>query len=300
MSELLAHRVDGTGEPLLLLNGGMMTIAAWEEIAASLAACFRVVRCDFLGQFLSPGPTHAGLEGHVADVVALLDALRIDRAHVVGTSFGAEVGLLLAAEQPQRVRSLVAATAFDHASPEMTALARAVRDACRAAVVGGDGGTMFDAMLPGTYSDAFRAANAAMLAARRERVARLPVSWFAGVDGILAAVQHLDLRPVLPRVACPTLVVVAGLDRTAPPARGRALAAAIPGARLVEVADSGHAMVVEQPGRFTDICLEFLSTLPPAAPSLPPSDPGPRTPDPGADSGSASAPATRTRKGPRP
>lgn len=290
MTDLLAHRVDGDGEPLVLLNGGMMTIVAWDEIATPLAERYRVVRCDFRGQLLSPGPAHRDLAGHVADLIALLDTLRIDRAHVVGTSFGAEVGLLLAAEQPRRVRSLVAATAFDHASPEMTALAQAVRDACRAAVAGGDGGCMFDAMLPGTYSDGFRAANAAMLAARRERVARLPVSWFAGVDGILAAVQHLDLRPVLPRVACPTLVVVAGLDRTAPPARGRALAAAIPGARLVEVADSGHAMVVERPGRFTDICLEFLAALPAASSSTP-------SPDPGTDPGTDPKPADRARKG---
>lgn len=297
MTDLLAHRVDGDGEPLVLLNGGMMTIVAWDEIAIPLAERYRVVRCDFRGQLLSPGPAHRDLAGHVADLIALLDTLRIDRAHVVGTSFGAEVGLLLAAEQPRRVRSLVAATAFDHASPEMTALAQAVRDACRAAVAGGDGGCMFDAMLPGTYSDGFRAANAAMLAARRERVARLPVSWFAGVDGILAAVQHLDLRPVLPRVACPTLVVVAGLDRTAPPARGRALAAAIPGARLVEVADSGHAMVVERPGRFTDICLEFLAALPTAASFTPSPDPGAHSGDPGTGPGTDPNPADRARKG---
>jgi len=261
MSDLLAHRVDGDGEPLVLLNGGMMTIVAWDEIAIPLAARFRVVRCDFRGQLLSPGPAHADLAGHVADLIALLDALRIERANVVGTSFGAEVGLVLAAEHPARVRSLVAATAFDHAGSGMDALAQAVRDACRDAIAGGDGGRMFDALLPATYSEAFRAANAAMLAARRARVAALPPSWFAGVDGILAAVQHCDLRPLLPHITCPTLVVVAGLDRTAPPARGRALAAAIPGARLVEVPDSAHALVIEHSRRFTDICLQFLDSL---------------------------------------
>jgi Predicted hydrolases or acyltransferases (alpha/beta hydrolase superfamily) len=263
MTGHLTHRVDGAGEPLLLLNGGMMSIAAWDDIAIPLAARFRVVRCDFRGQLLSPGLPPADLAGHAADVVALLDALRIDAAHVVGTSFGAEVGLVLAAEHPTRVRSLVAATAFDHASAEMLRLAQTVRDACRDAVTGGDGGLMFDAMLPTTYGEAYLAANAVTLAARRERVAALPPAWFDGVDGILAAVQHCDLRPLLPRITCPTLVVVAGLDRTAPPARGRALAAGIPGARLVEIPDSAHALVVEQPRLFVDICLEFLGSLTP-------------------------------------
>lgn len=259
----LTYKLDGSGEPLLLLNGGMMSIAAWDDIAIPLAARFRVVRCDFRGQLLSPGAPPADLAGHAADVVALLEELRIDAAHIVGASFGAEVGLVLAAEHPLRVRSLVAATAFDHATPEMSQLAQKARDTCRDAENGGDGRLMFDAMLPTTYGEAYLAANAAMLAARRERVAALPTAWFAGVDAILASVQHCDLRPLLSRIACPTLVVVAGLDRTAPPARGRAIAAGIPHAQLVEIPDSAHALVVEQPGRFIDICLEFLGSLTP-------------------------------------
>lgn len=259
----LTYKVDGAGEPLLLLNGGMMSIAAWDEIVIPLAARFRVVRCDFRGQLLSPGPPQPNLNGHAADVIALLDELGIDAAHIVATSFGAEVGLVLAAERSTRVRSLVAATAFDHATAEMSQLAQTVSDACRDAVAGGDGRLMFDAMLPTTYGEAYLTANAAMLAARRERVAALPAEWFAGIDAILASVQHCDLRPLLPRITCPTLVVVAGLDRTAPPARGRALAAGIPNARLVEIPDSAHALVVEQPGRFVDLCLEFLGSLKP-------------------------------------
>lgn len=297
MSALLAHRVDGAGEPLLLLNGGLMSISGWDEIVAPLASEYRVVRCDFRGQFLSPGDPPADLSGHAADLAALLDALGIGSAHVVGTSFGAEVGLVLAARHPERVQSLVAATAFDCAAPEMARLAGELRESCREAAAGGDGGRMFDAMLPSTYSDAFRAANAEMLQARRGRVATLPPSWFAGVDGLLAAVEDLDLRPLLRRVRCPTLVVVAGLDRTALPERGRALAAAIPGARLVEVPDSGHALVVEQPGRFATICLDFLGRLPRLVPAGPLHPPGARTPDPTSARSDLDEPAPRPRKG---
>ncbi|MRR12138.1 alpha/beta hydrolase, partial [bacterium] len=46
---VLAHRVDGRGDPLLLLNGGMMSLSAWEELARPLAERYRVVRCDFRG-----------------------------------------------------------------------------------------------------------------------------------------------------------------------------------------------------------------------------------------------------------
>lgn len=295
MSGLLAHRVDGAGEPLLLLNGGMMSIAAWDEIVALLAPHHRVVRCDFRGQFLSPGQAPPDLAGHAADVVELLDALGMSSVHLVGTSFGALVGVVVSARFPDRVRSLVAATAFDHAAPEMTRLAGRLRDACREAASGGDGGRMFDVMLPVTYSDAFRHANAEMLQARRGRVAALPPSWFAGVDGLLAAVEDLDLRPFLRHVRCPTLVVVAGLDRTAFPERGRALAVGIPGARLVEVPDSGHALIVEQPARFAMLCLEFLGALPRLGPGAPPSAPGLRSSVPARSN--LTEPESRPRKG---
>ena len=94
---VLAHRLDGDGEPLLLLNGGMMSISSWDPFIEPFVERYRVVRCDFRGQLRSHEPPHRTLDGHVADVIALLDSLKIARTRVIGASFGAEVGLLLAA-----------------------------------------------------------------------------------------------------------------------------------------------------------------------------------------------------------
>ena len=69
--DILTHRIDGEGEPLLLLNGGMMSIAAWEAIAGPLHRHHRVLRCDFRGQMLSPGAPHREMEDNVRDLVAL-------------------------------------------------------------------------------------------------------------------------------------------------------------------------------------------------------------------------------------
>ena len=113
ISGVLAHRLDGEGPPLLLLNGGMMSFGAWEPVARRLAERHRVVRCDFRGQLQSPGVPPARMEGHAEDVVRLLDALSILRVDVVAASFGAYVGLLLAALHPGRVASVLAATVTD-------------------------------------------------------------------------------------------------------------------------------------------------------------------------------------------
>ncbi len=265
-SGLLAHRLAGAGEVVLLLNGGMMSYAAWEEIARALEGAHRVLRCDFRGQLLSPGPVPRALSGQVEEVVGLLDALGIARVHAVGASFGAQVGLLLAALHPERVASLTAITATDRFTPGMREDAGRLRAACREALGGGDRGRIFDAMVPTTFGPAYAAANASALAERRKQIGSLPDAWFAGLDGLLASLEDLDLRPHLARVECPTLVVAAELDQVFPLEHARALAAAVRGAMLVVVEGSGHALVVEKPRELLVVIQSFLARVASARP----------------------------------
>ncbi len=260
---LVMHQVTGKtdGDPVVLMNGGLMTFLAWEPVAAGLRPTYRIVTFDFRGQLLSPGPPPASLDGHVDDVLALLDHLAIERAHLVGTSFGAEVGLLLAARAPERVRSVTAVTATERVTAEMWRAAEPLRAACRSAAAGGDGGVLFDLLVPATFSPAYRAAQAALLAERRRQVAAMPPAWFDGVAALLGALEGLDLTPVLPRVACPVLVVGAALDETFPVEHSRALAAGIAGARLEVVEGSGHALVAEAPERLVAIVRSFLAEV---------------------------------------
>lgn len=256
---LLAHRVEGVGEPVLLLNGGLMTLAGWETLAAPLRERFQVMRCDFRGQLLSPGAVPATLDEHAGDVVALLDGLGLARAHVVGTSFGALVGVLLAARWPERVRSLVLATATERlgeAGEEGRAFCAA---AARQAAAGGDRGAAYDVLTCVAFSPAYRKAQADELAARRGRMHLLPAAWFEGAAALLDALAGLDLRPLLSKVACPTLVIAAERDETFAPEHSQALAAGIPGARLAIVPDSGHALVVERPEALRQMVEGFLA-----------------------------------------
>jgi 3-oxoadipate enol-lactonase len=108
------------------------------------------------------------------------------------------------------------------------------------------------------YSPTFRTRFAAELAARADVVASLPAAWFKGGVRILEAVHGTDLRPELGRIACPTLVITAGLDALMPTERSVAVAAAIAGAEHVLVAGCGHALVVEERIRFLDLVKSFL------------------------------------------
>jgi pimeloyl-ACP methyl ester carboxylesterase len=255
---ILAHRVLGQGEPVLLLNGGMMTYPSWDPVSRRLAEEFRVILCDLRGQLLSPGDSHSELAENLEDLERLLDHLSVDRAHLIGTSYGGELGLLMAAERPDRVRSLIAAAVVDRATAEMAAGAERLRMAADEAVEGEDGGRIHDLLVERVYSPAYLEAHREELEERRRQIESLPASWFAGLRGILEATRGLDLRLALARIACPTLVIAAAQDKIMPRERMTAVAEAVAGAELRVHPSSGHALVIEDPDWLAETCLEFL------------------------------------------
>lgn len=256
---IIAYSEKGRGEPVVLLNGGFMTMMAWEAIAEPLEQDYRVIRCDFRGQLLSPGQAPAALDGHVDDVVAVLDALGVGAAHIVGTSFGALVGIVMAARRPSRVLSLVAGTATDRYTEAEWSTALPVVEACRAAAEGkGEGGRVMDLLTPVTYSPAFIAAAKDVLAQRRAFVNALPAGYFKGHTGILAVLHGLDVRADAAAIQCPTLVLAAEQDQTFPLERSRALAATIPNAVLDILPGAPHGVVIEMPQAFLASVRGFL------------------------------------------
>jgi pimeloyl-ACP methyl ester carboxylesterase len=250
---------EGVGEPVLLLNGIAMTAASWQAVARPLARRFRVVRCDFRGQLMTPGPPPHDVADHANDVATLLDHLELDSVHVVGTSFGGVVGTLFAARFPTRARSLITIASADGFDETMADEVARWRQGCVDSIEGGDRGCLSDVLEPVVYSPEWVAAHTAERAQRRAQIAALPDAWFEGLIGLLDSAHSLRLRDELAAIACPTLVVAAELDAFVPLDRARGLAAAIAGARFEMIAGAGHAVVVEQPKRVVDVCTGFLA-----------------------------------------
>lgn len=264
---LLGHQLfaaeEGSGEEdvVLLLNGGMMTYAAWAPIRDGLLDRYRVLACDFRGQLRSPGDGHDLLEDNLPDLLDLLDALDLDTVHVLGTSFGGEVSLLFAAHHPERVRTLAAVTAADRTPPGMAESTRELRRLVHQVLDGGDVVPFYEHVVREVYSAAYRQAHAEELSARRQR---LPDVWYQGLLGILRSIEDFDLTPSLQSISCPTLVVGAATDIVMPLERVEALASAIPGAELHVHPTAGHVLVTEDPAWLLRTYRAFLDTLPQA------------------------------------
>jgi len=258
---MIWHSVDGDGAPLVLLNGIAMSGPSWEPVAAPLTARYRVVRCDFRGQLLTPGDVPPDLATHADDVAEVLERLDAAPAHVVSTSFGGAVGVELAARRPDLVRSLVSIASPDGFTEEMAAEVARWRAACEAVLGGADPEILSDTLEPVVYSAAWRVAHRDELDERRRQIAQLPRWWFEGLAALLDQAEELGLGDAPGRVRCPTLVIAAGEDGFIPTVRTRALADAIPDAEFEVIEGAGHAIVVEQPDAIVDRVVRWIGSV---------------------------------------
>lgn len=252
----IAYTVDGPDDaPLLVLGSSVgSTGTMWEPQVAALARTLRVVRYDHRGHGRSrPSEPPGSLADLGGDVVALLDALGADRAHLGGLSLGGMVAMWVAAHHPQRVERLVGVCTAAVLGPPGFWLGRAaaVRERGMAAIA--------DAVLDRWFTPGF--------AARRpDVVARLRAEFEAvdpaGYAGCCEAIAAMDLRDDLRSVTAPTLVLAGADDPATPPALARDIAGLVPGARVEVVPDAAHLGTVEQPDAFGRLLLEHLTGAP--------------------------------------
>lgn len=206
------------GEPLLLLGSLGSDLSMWDPQLPGLADR-RTIRADFRGHGASPVPTVPYSVADLgADVLALMDALAIERVSLCGLSLGGMTAIWLAANAPERVGLLLLlCTSARVDSP---------RDyGRRAEVVLAEGtGSVAEAVFGRWLTPDFAAADPALVDRLRAMVAATPACGYAGC---CKAIEAMDLRGELGSIAAPTLVVSATGDEALPPAHGREITAAV-------------------------------------------------------------------------
>jgi len=233
--------------PVVVLSNSLgATRGMWDPQVPALAERYRVVTYDTRGHGDSPAPRGPyTLDDLVDDLVALLDTVGAERAHVAGLSLGGMTAMRLAVREPGRLDRLALLCTSAKPDPQPF-LDRAA--AVRA------GGTA-----PLAPTVASRWLTPPYAAAHPELVARLE-AMIAGADdeGYAACcevVAHLDLRADLERIAAPTLVISGREDPALPPEHQQVIADAIPGAELLTVSPGAHLANLEQTLRITGALL---------------------------------------------
>ncbi|HEX3959965.1 MAG TPA: alpha/beta fold hydrolase [Trebonia sp.] len=253
----VAVTVDGPDDaPVLVLANPIGTNAEiWRHQVPALSRHFRVVRYEHRGHGPAgaqspapPGPYTIAELG--ADVLGLLSARGIERAAFAGVSLGGMVGIWLAANAPERITSLAVICSALVPLPS----AQAWRD--RVAFVRKRGtGAIAGMAVPRWFTPAFLAGSpdevecvAGMLRATNP----------AGYAGCGDAIAGLDLRPLLPSIKAPTLVISGAEDPAAPPCQGASTALGIKDSRLAVMRGASHFAHYQNPGPVTDALLRHF------------------------------------------
>jgi pimeloyl-ACP methyl ester carboxylesterase len=247
--ELAGGRVHlfraGAGEPLIFLHaaGGAGT---WHEFHRLLAGSFDVIAPDHPGFGGSDEFTEVeAIDDLVFHYLDVIDALGLQRPHVVGASFGGWIAAELAVAAPHRIASLVLLSPAglrlpDHPVPDIFLMPPGQLVA-----------TLFQNPPPAPAEPAAPDIDA-VLAAYRDQTALARFCWSPYLCN-----PKLERR--LHRITAPALVVSPSDDRLIPVAHGRRYAERIPGARFAEIADCGHAMYFERPAEFADVTIGFAA-----------------------------------------
>ena len=252
----LYYETQGEGETIAFLNGILMNAQGWVLQTRHLRRRFRCLTHDFRGQLRSgrpPGPY--SLEQHRDDFIALLDHLEIERCHLVGTSYGGEVGLRIAADCPERITSLAVLAGTGEVEPE---LRRRAEDWLF--VLENRPESFVREMLAEFYTPQFLEENPGLVVAAQVSLEGCGDDFYVALRELVQSFLRLDLSDALGRIRCPTLVVGAEKDRLKPVNMSRRLAEAIPGARLEIIPKAGHAVMIEAAEAVNQLLSDWMTS----------------------------------------
>lgn len=254
---VFAPLADDACETVVLIHGVGMNRSVWSPQIDALSARYRVVTYDMLGHGESALPTpEPTLDEYASQLEGLLDALHIERAHVIGHSMGALVALEFALTHPSRTRSVVAMNAvYDRTPSQREAVmsrAATLGDAPAEAGVDATLERWFGAPVPAHLTKAAEAVRALLLSVDPIGYART-YRLFACSDE--AHVGRLN------GLAVPALFLTGECDANSNPAMSHAMAAAAPLGRAHIVANERHMMNVTNPAQVNERLLEFLQSV---------------------------------------
>jgi pimeloyl-ACP methyl ester carboxylesterase len=249
---------EGEGDDVLFISGLADEGACWVDQVAGLRDSYRLTTFDNRGVGRSSTPDGPfQIVDFAADTAALMDALGLERAHVVGSSMGGAIAQELALAHPDRVRSLVLNGTWCRGDRFLHEIFRnwmwsaekadSIRDFLVTVNLWCFSPRIWN---EGTMDGWIDAAEASPYAQSVDAFSR----------SSLALIGH-DSADRVAAISAPTLVTVGQLDLVLPPRYSEALVQRIPNARLVVVADAGHQPFQEVPAEYNRLLDEFWQSV---------------------------------------
>jgi len=240
------YAVEGQGAPVVLLHGWGTSSQSLTPLCGALATTFHVLAVDLPGfGWSQPPPSAWGAQEYAGHILRLMQETGIDRAALVGHSFGGRVAIALAAAEPTRVSRLALVASAGVRPPRRAGYF--VRVATVKLVK-----RFFS--LPGWGATGQR-----IIAKVSGRVGSRDYRAAGNMRPTLVKVVNEDLTPILPVIQAPTLILWGDRDQEVSRSAMEAMATQIPQSRLVVFAGAGHFPFLDAPEEFCRTLREFLA-----------------------------------------
>jgi 3-oxoadipate enol-lactonase len=244
---------QGSGEPLLLIEGLSYPSYMWNRTRPFLAQSFRTIAFDNRGigqSDVPPGVYSIALMA--SDAAAVLDAAGVASAHVYGVSMGGMIAQEFALQYPQRVRSLILGCTNAGGPHAVRAEPQVLEILTRQGMTPEESK---EAMIPFIYD----------AATPRERIDEdmaIRMKWYPTPQGYMGQLQGIiqwEAYSRIAQIAAPTLIIHGETDRLIPVANAQLIADRIPGAKLTLIPRASHIFETDQPGVAIRSVTEFLA-----------------------------------------
>lgn len=257
------YEVHGSGgEPIVLLNGIMMSTASWKPFIESMTKHNTLVLVDFFDQGQSERMTESydhSIQVELLDAVLEEVAAQIwyEKFNIMGISYGGEVAIQYALQHPNRVRRLVLANTCGRTSSWL----KKIGDGWNEVAKTGQGYAYYLTTIPVIYSTQFFEDRAAWMEGREAFLTQ----HFSKPEVLQALIRLTDSSVTynvvdrLHEISCPTLIISSSEDALVPPTEQQLLHEKIKGSMYITVNGSGHASMYEAPEAFAALTLGFAN-----------------------------------------
>jgi 3-oxoadipate enol-lactonase len=263
------HQVDsvsihyellGKGDQtIVFLNGVMMSTESWMFQTECFSKRFQLLLSDFRGQGLSSKPDEPyTFEQHCFELKSLLDHLGIKKAHFVGTSYGAEVGMKFAILYPEYVQSLCIAGAVSESNNLLRSKIESWCIAARHAIEFNKKRDFLLITAPFNYSSNFLERHPTFLEEKADMLVDYPDEWFSAFIRLCECFKTFNITKDLHKITTPVLVIAGEHDILKSVRFSALMKRQIPHAESLIIMDSGHALVIENAGEFNSALLGFI------------------------------------------
>lgn len=265
--ERYAVTSGGYGEPLVLLHGFTGTSGTWVGQFPAFEPHFEVIAPDLLGHgrtYAPPHPTRYTMQYAGKDLIALLDALKLQQVHLLGYSMGGRIALYTAVNYPNRIKSLILESASPGLKTEEERAKRRESDHTLAERIEQEGVESFVddwEQLPLWASQVDTLSAEAKTKLREERLSQKPKGLANSLRGMGTGEQP-SLWEHLADLDMPTLLIAGERDSKFIQIN-QEMDTLLPNSTLHIVENAGHTVHLEQPDIFNQTVLDFLQRVKP-------------------------------------